>query len=203
VGYGCFPEETIALLRERAIPCVAGNHDRWALGRGSAENPLGGPDTSPRDASGWDLSSTARRFLRALPRSWHGLVEDLRVAVHHGSPKSDMDVIDLGQVTGRQLRRHLDAADADVLVVGHSHDPFRLVAPGGGVVVNPGALRRKPPDEELERKVMVFDTRKDAFVEVSTPPTGTFGVIELPSRKFTVHLASDGSEVEIARAAKY
>ncbi|HJX52260.1 MAG TPA: metallophosphoesterase family protein [Polyangia bacterium] len=30
VGYGLFPMKTINLLRERKIPCVRGNHDRWA-----------------------------------------------------------------------------------------------------------------------------------------------------------------------------
>jgi predicted phosphodiesterase len=39
VDYGLFPEETIALMVERQIPCVRGNHDRWALGVGRADSP--------------------------------------------------------------------------------------------------------------------------------------------------------------------
>jgi len=30
VDFGLFPEETISRIREREIPCVRGNHDRWS-----------------------------------------------------------------------------------------------------------------------------------------------------------------------------
>jgi len=48
------------------------------------------------------------------------------------------------------------------------------------MVANPGALLRDPA------------SRDDA---VSTP--GTFAVLELPSLRFSVHRAHDGTEVEI------
>jgi predicted phosphodiesterase len=38
VDWGLFPAETIELLRERKIPCIRGNHDRWATGRGRADD---------------------------------------------------------------------------------------------------------------------------------------------------------------------
>jgi putative phosphoesterase len=202
VGYGLFPEETITLLRERAVICVRGNHDRWALGDGSPEDPSGEGEGQPRDASGWKLSKAARRFLLNLPRMWHGLVEDVRVAMCHGTPRSEMDGIFLEQVMASQLKRRLDQAEADLLIVGHTHTPFRLPAPGGGVVVNPGVLLRQPISD-ADEVMMVFDAKKGSFRTVAKPPTGTFGVLELPSRKFIVRLASDGSEVEIARAPKY
>jgi hypothetical protein len=75
-------------------------------------------------------------------------------------------------------------------------------APGGGVIVNPGILLRRPI-EDGEQVVMVFNTKKGAFVSAVKPTTGTFGVLELPSRRFGVHLAADGSEVGIARATKH
>jgi predicted phosphodiesterase len=52
IDYGLFPDETIALLRERRIATVRGNHDRWALARGV-------------DMSGWDLSEASRIPRRA------------------------------------------------------------------------------------------------------------------------------------------
>ena len=33
VGYGSHADEAVALVRARAIPCVRGNHDRWAVER--------------------------------------------------------------------------------------------------------------------------------------------------------------------------
>ena len=40
------------------------------------------------------------------------------------------------------------------------------------------------------------------FVPTAEPVRGTFGVLELPARSFTVHRAEDGSEVEIARSVR-
>ena len=61
-------------------------------------------------------------------------------------------------------------------MVGHTHVPMSLAAPQGSIV-NPGSILRHPPGTER------------------LPASGTFGVLELPSRRFTVHLASDGAEI--------
>ncbi len=86
VDYGVFPEETIALLIERGIPCIRGNHDRWAVGRGRADEPRAGVDVAPHDASGWDLSPATLQFLTGLPTRWDAVIEGVRVAVRHGNP---------------------------------------------------------------------------------------------------------------------
>jgi hypothetical protein len=53
---------------------------------------------------------------------------------------------------------------------------MRLVMPKGSIV-NPGSVLRQPPSSE------------------PLPASGTFGVLELPSRRFTVHRASDAAEI--------
>ena len=201
VGHGPFPEETVALLRERCVPCVRGNRDRWALGDHGAEPSPGGAE-GRHDASGSSLSHTARQFLLNLPRSWHGLLGGVRVGMYHGTPLSEMEGVFLQQATGQAIRRWLELAGADVLIVGHSHEPFRLLGPGRGVVVNPGALFRKPLWEP-DGAAMVLDPKTGSFRKIAKPPTGTFGVLELPSRGFTVYSASDGTEVEIPRVTMY
>ena len=89
MGYGVFPEETIALIRERGIACVRGNWDRWAVGDGTPEDAF---DMRPRDASGFELSREARRFLHGLPRVLRrvDVARDRRVE----------RVLDLGQLEG-------------------------------------------------------------------------------------------------------
>lgn len=72
-----------------------------------------------------------------------------------------------------------EAGEAHVLIVGHTHRAFAAKATGGGIVVNAGALLR------------------DAKPDVRVPTPGTFGVLELPSRKFTVHRALDGAVVPL------
>jgi hypothetical protein len=59
VDYGIFPEETISLVRERKIPCVRGNHDRWATSSGGALSH-DEQDGAGVDATSWDLSRAAQ-----------------------------------------------------------------------------------------------------------------------------------------------
>jgi putative phosphoesterase len=154
VGYGEHSDEVIALIREREIVCVRGNWDRWASG-----------DDAPPDVSDLKLSREFRLFLRNLPRVWRRIIDGVRIVVVHGSSRDEMDGVFPDVITGQQLRRRLDEAQADVLIAGHSHEPFHLTTPGGGMVLNPGALYRRQPNEA--ETVKVFDTKCDAFVEVA------------------------------------
>ena len=55
VDYGKDPEETVALIREREIPCIRGNHERWAL------EPAAQAKVPPT------LTAATLDFLRSLP----------------------------------------------------------------------------------------------------------------------------------------
>lgn len=168
VDYGLFPDETIDLLAGRRIPTVRGNHDRWAIEGSSA---TGG---------GWDLSKASRRFLASLPTEWRIEHGGLRVAVHHASPGDDMRGISADEIDLPEAEGHLVAADADVLIVGHTHRAFELVVGERKRILNPAALLRSPAEGAT-----------------NPPATGRFGVLELPSLRFRVMRAADGSDVEI------
>jgi len=99
--------------------------------------------------------------------SWERTIAGVRMAVWHASP---------GDVMRAVVGAILATAAADVLVVGHTHVPMRLTAPKGSIV-NPGSILRQPPSAER------------------IPASGTFGLLELPARRFTVHLATDGAEL--------
>src|SRR5882757_6525673 len=107
LDYGLFPDETLDLLRDRGVATVRGNHDRWALSAGA-------------DASGWDLSTASREFLRALPSGWRARVGDLRVVATHARPGDDTRGIS-SDAPDDELAALLDEAEADVLLVGHTH----------------------------------------------------------------------------------
>ena len=187
VQYGLFPEETIALLRERGVACVRGNNDRWALGHGRADEPEANDEAQGHDASGWDLSPASLAFLAGLPATRKFERDGVRVAVCHGTPGKDMEGVEPEEAGPDDVRRWLATAAADVLVTGHTHRPFELCALGGGMVVNPGAI--------LAAGVVGASGASDPGVG------GTFGVLELPSRQFSVHRADDGREIEIARVS--
>ena len=114
---------------------------------------------------------------------WETRIEGMRVAVHHGRPpKSDMDAVLPADLKLEEGRRLLDAADADLLVVGHSHIAFALEVVGRGWIVNPGAALRDPA------------SRTD-----SPPATATFGVLTWPSVEFSVRSVTTGVEMAALR----
>lgn len=167
VDYGPAPDATIGLLAERAIPTVRGNHDRWALGR------------SPFITGVMDLEPPARRYLRATLPCWRARIEGVRIAVWHGAPDDDMQRLDHRTPT-RDLLAALDAARADVLVVGHTHEPMDARV-GRRRVLNPGALLRASAHAHGGEGAA----------------RGTFGVLELPSRRFRVIVAATGRAIRV------
>jgi predicted phosphodiesterase len=174
VDTGLFHDETVALLRTEKIPTVRGNHDRWAVEGGSRE---AGPS-----ACADLLSPRTMRWLKELPTAWAEWIDDVHVVVTHARPGSDMNGISPREARRDVLARMLDDTMAGVLVVGHTHEAFELKLADGRKVVNPAALLRDAADPDEE-----------------APCTGTFGVLELPSRGFTVHRAKDGTEVDVVR----
>ncbi|MBN2576966.1 MAG: metallophosphoesterase family protein [Deltaproteobacteria bacterium] len=183
VGYGRFPEECVATIAGRRIPCVRGNHDRWAA------NPAPGSSTAL-------LSSEALVYLGGLPSVWKKVVEGVRLAMCHGSPKSDMDVIHPGTLIASEVRGLLEGTEADVLICGHSHAAAVVLDLGGGMIVNPGALLREPARSHDPAAVR-FDRLRRTFVADARAQRGTFGVLDLPDKTFTLHLAGDGSELPV------
>jgi predicted phosphodiesterase len=182
IDYGPSPDEVVRLVRERELPCVRGNHDRWAVEPVRASSS--GPDGDRDPGSGvLEVTPASRGFLAELPRIWSDTIDGVRLAVCHGTPRSDMHGIFPEEVSLDDARCWLEQVRAEVLLVGHTHRAFGLRALGGGLIANPGALLRA----EAARGGPVLAGE------------GTFGVLELPSGHFSVHRASDGVEIEIPR----
>jgi predicted phosphodiesterase len=199
VDGGLFPDETIALLQKRAIPCIRGNHDRWRVAERTSdtEGNDGQRFTENASGSGADLAPETLHFLAALPLTWNGTFDGVRVAVRHGTPRSDMDGIYPNEASAADVERWLSDARADVLLVGHTHQPFTMTTLHGGLIANPGALLRSEPDSSPLG--LTYNIESKAYELAPMAPGGTFGVLELPSRTFKVIRAADGVEIEIPR----
>ena len=178
VDGGDQPEQVIALLRDRVIPCIQGNHDRWALMRHDNGEPEHHGDARKLFPKGETVA-----WLASLPTRWDATIEGVRVAVRHGTPKSDMDGI-YPDAAGSELARWCEQAEADVLVVGHTHIPVMLHVAGGKLVVNPGALWR---GAEAFEAAMLLDPAGGPTRSAERAQGGCFGVLELPSMRWTQH----------------
>jgi putative phosphoesterase len=165
LDWGPSPDAAIELLERLRIPCVRGNHDYV--------------DTEGRDLAGLLLHERTISFIDRLTPTWSTVMAGVRVAMWHARPADQMRGIHAGEVAQADL---LEAAKADVLIVGHTHVPMHLACPAGAIV-NPGSVLREATNGHLD-----------------LPATGTFGLLELPSGRFTVHRTADGREIPLEAA---
>ncbi len=186
-----FGEEVVLRIKAEKIVCIRGNHERWALERRRRQPDLrkSGPsivEAADLFTGGAELSREALVWLATLPSHWSAELAGVRVAMWHARPGSDMEGIRAEATSPVLRRRLLDSAGADVLIVGHTHDAFALVA-GKSRIVNPGACCSKTFAHKLVGSLAVPDGYRSA----------TFGVLELPSKRFRTFRASDGEQVKV------
>lgn len=128
VGYGSDATAVVALLKAHGVRTVLGNHDLWLLQRFEAER------------------NAVCNYLRALPLEQELQLAGKRLLMLHASPGGGLlDGIRLLDEEGRLLIAQrdvwataLEGLDADVLVVGHTHQLFSQQL-GEVLVINPGS----------------------------------------------------------------
>lgn len=160
VGYGPAPDRVAAFLAGHGIAAVRGNHDRWALERG--------PGVADEFGGGAPSAATLE-YLAGNPFDL-ALAHGSRVGVVvHGSPFSDMEFVTRRDHPPKVLRGWLTDLRADVLVVGHTHEPmaFRCAE---GLVVNPGSVLSAPTRAATSRTfaLLDLDTLDVTFHDVET-----------------------------------
>jgi putative phosphoesterase len=175
VGYGTFPNEVVAVIRERGIPTIMGNYDQ---GVGNGSDDCGCAYKTPEAKAlgsrsiAWTNQHTSdenKAYLRRLPAQIPVQLGDLRVVLVHGSPRKVNEYLYEDRPDG-SLERLLDMAEADVLVCGHTHLAYHKILPSGRHVVNDGSVG-KPKDGDPRACYAVLSARgselKVEFIRVA------------------------------------
>jgi len=175
VGYGTFPNEVIAIIREQNIPTIMGNYDQ---GVGNSSDDCGcAYKTAAEEALGkrsiaWSNAHTTdenKAFLRNLPPQIWVELGALRVCLAHGSPRKINEYL-YADRPDASLERILDGVNADVLVVGHTHKPYHRVLPSGRHVINEGSVG-KPKDGDPRAPYVILSAEgKNLQVEFVRVP---------------------------------
>jgi len=162
VGYGTFPNEVIAAIRERNIPTLMGNYDQ---GVGNSSDDCGCAYTSKaaealgKRSIAWSNQNTTadnKLYLRQLVDQIPLQLGGLRVRLVHGSPRKINEYL-YEDRPDTSMERLLDMAEADVLVCGHTHIPYHRILPSGRHVVNAGSVG-KPKDGNPEACYVVLES---------------------------------------------
>lgn len=167
-GFCTRPDGVISLLRRRKVRSVIGDSDLAVLS-GSYE---GLPD-EVREACIWTrkrLGEDHLEFLRSLPERMEVRAGGLKIMVVHGSPSDPLRGRITRETTGERLSRLLRGAEADVIVVGHTHVQLSRMFLGR-LIVNPGSVGQpRDRDPRAGFAILRLDGEPEVeFVRVKYP----------------------------------
>lgn len=146
VGYGPFPNEVIDLLRRHRIRSTVGNYDRRVFRFGEKagkDRKLLAREPLKHATIKWTrecLSAKNLDYLQSLPSSQQPIFGGMRLLVVHGTIDSIKEGLrsDTPEARLEELSHQITA---DIVVCGHSHDPF-IRRVDGTWFVNTGSVGR-------------------------------------------------------------
>jgi putative phosphoesterase len=209
VGYGPWPNEVVRLLRERAVPGVAGNYDSTTA---TDYKHCGCKYEDPRQEElshlsyEWtraQVSQETKGWLRSLPfrvdiRPFGGHTAGPRVMLVHGNPVLNTVywTEDRSDTFCNQMAGHLGARAGDVVAFGHTHKPWHRMVEGV-CFVNTGSVGR-PKDGDWRAGYVLVTVEGEgvevAFVRVEydlSRATAAIRGSDLPD-DFAEHLETGG-----------
>jgi putative phosphoesterase len=145
IGYGAYPNQVIKRLRMMEAVSILGNYDLKVL-KIKRKKKKWRKKRLPQKllAFEWahdELSKKNRRYLKSLPKEVRFEILDRRVLLTHGSPESNEELL-TPETPNSRLRDLALIAEADLVIFGHSHQPFaRKVA--GTWFINTGSVGRQ------------------------------------------------------------
>ncbi len=152
IGYNPFPNEVIDLIDKYNVESIRGNHEIILL----TEDPSKADYPAER-AIEWTkkvLTQNKRKYIASLEDSLRLRVADVSISIFHGSPSDPWQYVRAVNAT----RDLLEEAGTDILVLGHTHEPF--VRPlTTGMIVNPGAVGQ-PRDGDWRTSLAILDVEK-------------------------------------------
>lgn len=134
VGYGPWPREVIARVRETGDLVVRGNYDDGVGGRkGDCGCYYGTDDARADGVASYEFTDAAlddaeRAWLIGLPDDVRFEAEGLRVLLCHGSPRRINEYL-MPDRPDAHLAKLAAEAGADVICVGHVHTAYHRVVP--------------------------------------------------------------------------
>ena len=161
-GFGAFPSEVIQLLNSKKTLSVTGNFDVEVLGKAKKSN--GERKLALRYARK-ELTKQCENYLRGLPAKIILETTGKKLLLVHGSPES-IDEHICKDTPAKRLKELGKMAQADIVIIGHSHEQF-LRETNGVSFINPGSVGR-PYDENPQAAyaIVAFNPLSVEFVRI-------------------------------------
>lgn len=177
VGYGPDPNECVAVMQEKNIPTVAGNHDKAAIREMSTQ----WFNENARLAVEWtseQLTDDSIAFLKSLPLSLE--FEDFQIV--HGSLRNPLEeyVTSLNEAAAT-----IELMTKPLCFIGHSHIPLYVGLTKEGVYKGRELADKDLVEMSIFRKTLINPGG------VGQPrdgdPRASFGIYDSEKKEFTLH----------------
>ncbi|NLL31680.1 MAG: metallophosphoesterase family protein [Clostridiales bacterium] len=136
VGYGPHPNEVIALIKRRNIPCLKGNYDASVVDgdftfiRDNAVNSFALPWSSE------EVRTSNKYYLSTLPTFLDYDIKGVKIKFTHGSPNAINEYLYEDKENTEEVMKNLEE---DILVCGHTHIPSYKKF-NNKIFINPGSV---------------------------------------------------------------
>ena len=177
VGYAPWPDEVVAMIRDAAIPGVAGNYDSTVA---TAYKHCGCRYEDPRqealshESYAWTLANSSeatKQYLGSLPfhiaiRPFGGHLSGPSIHLVHGNHALNTVYVyeDRSDEFLATMGKNLGARTGDVVAFGHTHKPWHRVVDGVHFV-NTGSVGRPKDGDPRAGYVLLDVTGSDVGVE--------------------------------------
>jgi len=153
VGYGAKPNDVLSLAKRLNVESVMGNHDQAAItGLPLDFNPYAAKAIIQTHRM---LTAQSLSFLKNLPLSLRFTIGGMVFLLVHGSPTDPLNEYVFPENARYVFKDLLRKAEADVLLLGHTHVPMCLQEKDG-FIINPGAVGQ-PRDRDPRASYVVLD----------------------------------------------
>lgn len=161
VGYGPHPNEVIALIKRRDIPCIKGNYDASVVDGGFTFIR----DTSINSFSlPWaveEVRASNKYYLSQLPTKLDYDINGLKVIFTHGSPYKINEYL---FEDGENTKKVMEEISEDVLICAHTHIPSYKKF-GNKVFINVGSVG-KPKIGRPNATYALIEIKEDKTIDV-------------------------------------
>jgi putative phosphoesterase len=176
VDYALEPVPCIDWVRRRAHFTVRGNHDHGVAQLVPVNGKSGFKYLTgvTRVLTQQLVAEADRRFLASLPVSQALTLDDTRFLLVHATPRDPLDEYAPADV--EFWTRRLQGVEADVVCVGHTHQPYVLEV-GNQLVINPGSIGQ-PRDGDPRACYAVIDDNRVELKRLEYPVEDTVQSIQ-------------------------
>lgn len=191
IGYGPFPNECVRLVQQACARVILGNHDDKVASIDKIQCVMNAAQEDHKAfVFRWThqaLGRAERDYLQSLPKQAQFTLMGRRIGLYHGSPDGMNDALTPYTPSAR-LEALAQKAEADLMLVAHSHDVFSRKVKSA-LFINPGAVGR-PFDQDLRANYAVLDldeakaTALFRRVEYDIAPC----LVEMQEKGFSAHL---------------